>query len=67
MGVDNTKLVEAFKGKVPVLVETNTIKDAIREAGQLAADGDVVLLSPACASFDLFKITWIAAISLKQS
>jgi len=37
------------------LVETNTIKDAIREAGQLAGDGDVVLLSPACASFDLFK------------
>ena len=55
MGVDNTKLVEAFKGKVPVLVETNTIKDAIKEARNLAADGDVVLLSPACASFDLFK------------
>lgn len=55
MGLDNSKLVKAFKGKVPGLVETNTIKDAITEAARLAREGDVVLLSPACASFDLFK------------
>lgn len=55
MGLDNSKLVKAFKGKVPGLVETNTIKDAITEAARLANEGDVVLLSPACASFDLFK------------
>lgn len=55
MGLDNSKLVKAFKGKVPGFVETNTIKDAITEAARLADEGDVVLLSPACASFDLFK------------
>ena len=55
MGVDNTKLVAAFKGKVAKMVETNSIKDAVMKAGQLAEDGDIVLLSPACASFDLFK------------
>ena len=55
MGLDNSKLVKAFKGKVPGLVETNTIKDAITEAARLANEGDVILLSPACASFDLFK------------
>jgi UDP-N-acetylmuramoylalanine--D-glutamate ligase len=55
MGVDNTKLVAAFKGKVAQMVETNSIKDAVMKAGQLAEDGDIVLLSPACASFDLFK------------
>lgn len=55
MGVDNTKLVKAFKGKVAQMVETNSIKDAVMEAGQLAEEGDIVLLSPACASFDLFK------------
>lgn len=55
MGVDNTKLVKAFKGKVAQMVETNSIKDAVMKAGQLAEEGDIVLLSPACASFDLFK------------
>lgn len=55
LGVDNTKLVQAFKGKVAQLVETNSIKDAVMKAGQLAEEGDIVLLSPACASFDLFK------------
>lgn len=55
MGADNTKLVKAFKGKVAQMVETNSIKDAVMKAGQLAEEGDIVLLSPACASFDLFK------------
>jgi len=55
MGADNTKIVEAFKDKVPVMVETDTAKKAVNAAFRLSTKGDVVLLSPACASFDLFK------------
>lgn len=55
MGVDNSKLTSFFSGKAPVIVETHAIEDAVRKAFDLASDGDVVLLSPACASFDLFK------------
>ncbi len=55
MGLDNKKIVAAFKGKVPVIVETNNAKDAVENSFRMAAKGDVVLLSPACASFDLFK------------
>ncbi|HHJ11094.1 MAG TPA: UDP-N-acetylmuramoyl-L-alanine--D-glutamate ligase [Bacteroidetes bacterium] len=54
LGEDNQKLVEAFKDVVPTLVETHSMEEAVRNAYFLAADGDVVLLSPACASFDLF-------------
>ena len=55
MGVDNSKIVEAFKLIAPVIVETNAAKNAVNTAFKLAEKGDVVLLSPACASFDLFK------------
>ena len=55
MGLDNEKIHEAFKGKVPVIVDTASAKDAVTKSFELAAKGDVVLLSPACASFDLFK------------
>lgn len=55
MGVDNSKLQTAFEGKVNVIKSTASIEDAIREAYKQAGKGDVVLLSPACASFDLFK------------
>ena len=54
LGVDNHKIVEAFDGVVPDIIETRDMKDAVRSAYYLAKDGDVVLLSPACASFDLF-------------
>jgi UDP-N-acetylmuramoylalanine--D-glutamate ligase len=54
MGVDNSKIHEAFDGLVP-LADTGNAADAVRAAFQLAAPGDAVLLSPACASFDLFK------------
>jgi UDP-N-acetylmuramoylalanine--D-glutamate ligase len=40
---------------VPVIVDTTSAKDAVTKSFELAAKGDVVLLSPACASFDLFK------------
>ena len=55
MGVDNEKLVREFEGVVPKVISTNTLEDAMRAAKAEATPGDVVLLSPACASFDLFK------------
>jgi UDP-N-acetylmuramoylalanine--D-glutamate ligase len=55
LGVDNAKLRAAFDGKVPHLEETQRMTDAVQRAAALASPGDVVLLSPCCASFDLFK------------
>ncbi|MGM0375540.1 MAG: UDP-N-acetylmuramoyl-L-alanine--D-glutamate ligase [Bacteroidota bacterium] len=55
LGVDNSKLKEFFEGKVPHLAETRSMKDAVNQARDYARPGDVVLLSPACASFDLFE------------
>ena len=55
MGVDNEKLMREFEGVVPKVISTNTLDDAMRAAKAEATEGDVVLLSPACASFDLFK------------
>ena len=55
LGVDNTKLKAAFDEAVPHLEETQNVREAVARAQQLAAPGDTILLSPACASFDLFK------------
>lgn len=55
LGKDNEKLRNAFTGVVPVIEETQSVKELVRMALRLANSGDVVLLSPACASFDLFK------------
>ncbi len=55
LGTDNTKLEAHFGGIVPQLFATNSLEDAVLKAKEWAVDGDVVLLSPACASFDLFK------------
>lgn len=55
MGKDNSRLHKAFDDKVPVIVDTDDIETAVRKGFEQAAEGDVVLLSPACASFDLFK------------
>ncbi len=54
LGVDNKPLRKYFKDKVDFL-ETNAIKEAVKMAHEIAEPGDAVLLSPACASFDLFK------------
>ena len=54
MGLHNEKLLEFFKGKVPVIADTHSLEDALRECERVAAPGDTVLLSPCCASFDLF-------------
>lgn len=55
LGTDNKKLKDYFSGIVPVITETQSVKDLVRMALKAADEGDVVLLSPACASFDLFK------------
>ncbi|PKV76337.1 UDP-N-acetylmuramoyl-L-alanine--D-glutamate ligase [Pontibacter ramchanderi] len=55
LGKDNDKLKEAFGRIVPVVVETTSIEYAVRMGKLLSTPGDVVLLSPACASFDLFN------------
>ncbi len=55
MGTENRKIHEAFGDIVPLMVNTDNAKDAVQSAFHFASKGDVVLLSPACASFDLFK------------
>jgi UDP-N-acetylmuramoylalanine--D-glutamate ligase len=55
LGTDNTPVVEAFSNCVQQMVETTSMEDAVRVAYKLADAGDNVLLSPACASFDLFE------------
>lgn len=55
MGIDNRKIHEAFQNDMPVMVNTGSAREAVHAAFHLANKGDVVLLSPACASFDLFR------------
>ena len=55
LGVDNAKIHASFEDKVPVIVDTLSAEEAVQAASRLAQDGDTVLLSPCCASFDLFK------------
>lgn len=55
LGKDNNKLKNFFGNIVPEIMETLTVKELVRMALNAAKQGDVVLLSPACASFDLFK------------
>ena len=55
LGVDNRKIHDAFKNDVALMVNTSSADEAVKAAFHFANKGDVVLLSPACASFDLFK------------
>jgi len=55
LGVDNRKIHEAFQNDVSLMVNTESAEEAVKAAFHFAVKGDVVLLSPACASFDLFK------------
>ena len=55
LGVDNAKIHAAFEGIVPQMCDVTSAADAVKTADSLATPGDVVLLSPCCASFDLFK------------
>jgi UDP-N-acetylmuramoylalanine--D-glutamate ligase len=54
LGVDNGKLIDAFGSIVDMMVEVSSMNDAVKTAQHIAEKGDTVLLSPACASFDLF-------------
>ncbi len=55
LGNDNKKIIKTFKSLVSEIVETHTAEEAVKESYRLASKGDVVLLSPACASFDIFE------------
>ena len=55
MGKDNSKLLEFFGKKVPMIFSVDSLQKAVQLSSDLGTEGDVVLLSPACASFDLFK------------
>ncbi|MBS4056723.1 MAG: UDP-N-acetylmuramoyl-L-alanine--D-glutamate ligase [Bacteroidales bacterium] len=55
LGLDNHLIHEAFKDLVKVIVDTESAAEAVFEASNLATNNDIVLLSPACASFDLFE------------
>ena len=55
LGVDNKKIHETFKNVVETIIDTTTASDAVKASYRLGKKGDTVLLSPACASFDLFE------------
>jgi UDP-N-acetylmuramoylalanine--D-glutamate ligase len=55
MGLDNSKLHEAFGDCVDLIINTSSAQEAVHVASKMAKTGETVLLSPACASFDLFK------------
>ena len=55
LGTDNKKIHKAFKGSVETIVDTASAEEAVAASYRIARKGDVVLLSPACASFDLFE------------
>ena len=55
MGKDNEKILNAFKNKIEIIVDSGSMQEALKAASLYANSGDVVLLSPACASFDLFN------------
>ena len=55
LGKDNDRVLKAFSGKVESIVESRNMEEAVKAAYYLARDGETVLLSPACASFDLFE------------
>lgn len=55
LGIDNKKIIDAFGNVVDIMVEVNNMNEAVKMAQRLSEKGDTVLLSPACASFDLFE------------
>jgi UDP-N-acetylmuramoylalanine--D-glutamate ligase len=55
LGVDNEKLFNTFGNMVDIIIETQFMSEAVKIAYKIAEAGDNVLLSPACASFDLFE------------
>ncbi|HQB23217.1 MAG TPA: UDP-N-acetylmuramoyl-L-alanine--D-glutamate ligase [Bacteroidales bacterium] len=67
LGIDNEKLLTCFGEKVPVIAEARSMEEAVARAYDVSAPGDTVLLSPACASFDLFKNFEDRGIQFKEA
>ena len=67
LGIDNEKLIETFSPVVDVMAETQSMGEAVRMAHQLANKKEYILLSPACASFDLFKNYEDRGIQFKEA
>ena len=55
MGTDNSKIIEAFRDHIQIIEEAHSAVEAVKKAYEIGQSGDAVLLSPACASFDLFE------------
>lgn len=55
LGIDNTRIIESFDKCIDTIVEAHSMEEAVKMSYQIAEEGDTVLLSPACASFDLFE------------
>ncbi|HUH50524.1 MAG TPA: UDP-N-acetylmuramoyl-L-alanine--D-glutamate ligase [Flavobacterium sp.] len=55
LGIDNSAIIDSFKNVVDILIESESMDEAVKIASRIAEQGDTVLLSPACASYDLFK------------
>lgn len=55
LGIDNQKIIDCFSGEIVAIAETQSAENAVKTAFSIAESGDNILLSPACASFDLFK------------
>src|SRR5690606_30121977 len=55
LGVDNQKIINAFANVVDIMIETQSMEEAVKISSRIAEKGETVLLSPACASFDLFE------------
>lgn len=67
LGIDNNAIIDSFKDVVDILVESESMDEAVKIASRIAEQGDTVLLSPACASYDLFKNYEDRGMQFKQA
>lgn len=67
LGLDNKKIIDAFGNVVDMMIEVTNMNDAVKMAQRLSEKGDTVLLSPACASFDLFENYEERGVQFKQA